>query len=456
MLTFRWFILRLFWSLLLLPLAAYPLLWLLHEAVSSGIVFDDTVAIFTIWILLFVIVSLTLSRFGASRFALLEKAGHEAITQNRPELAEKILADMQKLFSGGLLSGGFQQKNKRRLLRQYFSFYAAQPEKVSHREHILDAVRENICAKDGYAILKNYVLQQPALTLPVIDLVDELLEREPDDGDLLEFMTRQYLRERQTHFRAEHIFSQYLSRNGTLVPEIVSMCLDRLLSRQAGRRQDEFAIWCYLRAFQHGEEKNSVLRQLLHEIHQRFQRSGRHDTLANAVTAIATEFTPEEIAGWAIARQEKQTHSLRFRAARIFFHLQQKILKLYSRLRERRAVVYGIAGAVLVLSVSYFIFFDKRAKIETQAISAPPEDSTRVYYALQIGAMRSIKTAEREAEQWRRRGLEVHVLKPEPSQRLHRLRIGKYRSKQAAQIAADSLKAVGIVRDCFIAEYEKQ
>ena len=435
-----------------MPLAAYSWLWLLHEVISSGAAFDDKFVIFVVWILLFVIASFMLSRFGAKRFAFLEEAGREAITKNRAEQAEEVLTRLQNLFANGLLANSFQQKNKRRLLRQYFSFYAAHPEKAQSREQILEAVRENICAEEGYEILKNYILQQPALTLPTIDLVEELLEYEPDDGDLLAFMTRQYLQERQTHFRAEHIFSQYLSRNGTMVKEIVSLCFNRLLHL---RRHDDFAAWCYVRAFQHGEERNSVLRQLLHEIHQRFQRVGRHDTLAKAVTTIATEFAPEEIADWAMARQEKQTQSLRFRAERILFYLQQNFLELYSRWRERRAWVYGIASAIIVLGVSYFGLFNKPAKVTNQAISAPPEDSTQVYYALQVGAIRSLKTTEREAEQWRRRGLEVHVLKPGPSQRWHRIRIGKYQNKQAAQIAADSLKAIGIVRDCFITEYEK-
>jgi hypothetical protein len=103
---------------------------------------------------------------------------------------------MQSLFAGGLLSERFQQKIKPRLLRQYFSFYAAHPENARHREQLLEALRTGIRAEESYDVLKNFVVTQPALTLPVIDLAEELLERQPDDNDLLVFMTRQYLRER--------------------------------------------------------------------------------------------------------------------------------------------------------------------------------------------------------------------------------------------------------------------
>jgi hypothetical protein len=137
--------------------------------------------------------------------------------------------------------------------------------------------------------------------------------------------------------------------------------------------------------------------------------------------------------------------------------LQQWLLGLYSRLRERRKWGYVAIGAVIVLSVGYLALFRGQTQNRVEATpAAAAEDSTTVYFALQVGALRSVKVAEGEAAKFRRRGLEVHVLKPGPSQRLHRIRVGKYRSKPAAQMAADSLKAVGLVRDYFIANYEEK
>jgi hypothetical protein len=453
MLTFRWLTLRLFWSLLLLLLLAFPALWLLHEVVYPGLALADELIVLLLWISLFAIASLIFRRAGAKRFALLEEAVHEAITNNENEQAERALTLMQSLFAGGLLSSRFQQKVKRRLLRQHFSFHAAHPEKESHRERLLEALREGIRAEESYDILKTHVLQQPALTLPTVDLAEELLDRQPDDGDLLDFLARQYLKERQTHFRAEPIFAKYLARNGPMVPEIVALGLGRLLKL---RRQDDFAVWCCVRAFQRGEEKNSALRQSLYLAQQRFQQLGRHDALAKAVTSIATEFASKEIAGWAMERQEKHASSLRFRAARARFYLQQKLLNLYSRLREQRKWVYTIVGSAIVLGVGYIALFGSgSSKTKSQVIPTAAEDTTKIYYALQVSALRSAKLAEDEAGKLRRRGLEVHVIAPGPSQRLHRIRVGKYRSKPAAQIAADSLKAAGIVRDYFVTEYEK-
>ena len=454
MITFRWIILRLFWSLLLLPFAAYAVLWLLREWIASGTAFDDTIVIALVWVSLFTVVSFILTRLGAQRFSLLEEAGREAVAKNQNEQAEAVLARLQALFANGLLTKNFQEKVKRRLLRQYFSFHAAHLEKAQPREQVVEAMREGIRAEESYELLKNYVLQQPALTLSTIDLAEELLERQPDDHDLLTFLTRQYLQERRTHWRAEHIFSKYLARNGPLATEIVALCLDQLLSREAGR-QDEFALWCYIRAFQHGEENNAVLRRLLYEKQQKLQRVGRHDAPARAVATITADFMPAEIAGWTIEKQEKQAQSLKFRLQRIFFHLQQQLLELYSRLQAQWKIIFAVAGVVVLIGAGYMALSGGSGKTPTSAMAPPQEDTTKVFYALQVSALRGVQVAQREAEKLRRRGLEVNVLKPEPSQRLYRLRVGKYRSKQAAQTAADSLKAVGIVRDCFIAEYEK-
>ncbi len=454
MISFRWLILRLFWSLLLLPLVAFPLLWLLHEVAFPQAYFADEFAVALVWILVFAATSWVVSRSGMKRFTHLEEAGRKALTQNQEEEIEEIFVLMQSLFAGGLLSERFQQKIKPRLLRQYFSFYAAHPENARPREQLLEALRAGIRAEESYNVLKKFVLAQPALTLPIIDLAEELLERQSDDNDLLVFLTRQYLRERQTHYRAEHVYAKSLSGSGTLTPEILSLCRDRLVRLQ---RRDDFAAWSYVRAFQTGEQQNSAIRRLLYETHRDYQRLGRRDALAHVITTIVADFTPEEIAGWAVEQQEKRTRSWRFRVERVLFHLQQWLLELYSRLRERRKWVYVTIGAVIALSVGYLALFRSETQNRVEATpAAAVEDSTTAYFALQVGALRSVKIAEGEAAKFRRRGLEVHVLKPGPSQRLHRIRVGKYHSKPAAKMAADSLKAAGLVRDYFVTNYEEK
>ncbi|MCI0617756.1 SPOR domain-containing protein, partial [bacterium] len=111
-------------------------------------------------------------------------------------------------------------------------------------------------------------------------------------------------------------------------------------------------------------------------------------------------------------------------------------------------------GTVIVLGVGYLALFRNGTQNRVEATpAAAAEDSTRVYFALQVGALRSLKIAEGEAAKFRRRGLEVYVLKPGPAQRLHRIRVGKYRSKQAAKMAADSLITAGLVRDYFVTNY---
>jgi hypothetical protein len=452
MISFRWLILRLFWSLLLLPFVAFAVLWFLHEVAFSDVYLQDEFVVLLLWVLLFAATSVFLNHLGAERFAYLEAAGHEALAQNQEERAEKIFALMQALFASGLLSKRLQQSLQPRFLRQYFSFYAGHPGHAYYREQLLKALRTGIRAEESYNILKTHVMQQPALTMPVADLAEELLEREPEDHELLAFMTRQYLQEGQTHYRAEPIYARYLAYGGPLTPKIVSLCLRRLVHLQ---RRDDFAAWCYVRALQQGIPDEPSLRKLLYEIHYLHQHTGRREALANVITTVVSDFTPEEITGWRTEQQTKQARSLGFRSARARFRLQQALLGFYSRLRERRKWTYAFASTAVVLGMGYWALSRSPASKPAEATPAM-KDSTAVYFSLQVGAVRNVKVAEREAEKWRRRGLEAHVLKAQTSKGWQRLRVGKYRSKQAAQHAADSLRTVGMIRDYFIVNYEKR
>jgi hypothetical protein len=311
-----------------------------------------------------------------------------------------------------------------------------------------------IHAKDSYEALKAYVIQQPALTLPAIDLAEELLEHQPDD-DLLAFLARHYLQERKTHYRAEHIYTQYLAGDGPMAPEILALCRDKFLRLQ---RQDDFAVWTFVRACEYGDNENSSIRRMLYQAQQEYQRLRRRDALTNAVTTIVSTFTEDEIAEWRVEQQAEQTKKLQFRVARVFFHLQQWLLEIYSRLRERRKLAYVVASGILVLVAVYLVVTS--GNFNTQKVSAvetePAEDPNAVYFALQVAALRKASAAQREAERLQQHGLEAHVLEPETSRGWHRVRVGKYRSRRAAQAAADSLKAVGIIRDYFVANYEKR
>jgi hypothetical protein len=286
-------------------------------------------------------------------------------------------------------------------------------------------------------------------------LADELLEHRPDDEALLVFLTRQYLQERKTHHRAEHIFKKSLAKGGPMVPQIVSLCLERLLR---GERRDDFAVWTYVRAFAHGQAENSPIRKQLYEAQKFYHLLGRQDSLAEAVREIAATFTENEIADWAMEQRAEQAKTLHFRIARVVFHVQQKLLAIFSWLREQRRWAYAMAGVMFVLGLGYLLISDDNSQTATVSNPAPTEieDSTAVYFTLQVSATRNASNAQREAEQLRNRGLEVHVLTPQTSRGWHRVRVGKYRSRHTAQLAADSLKTLGIIHDYFIANFEKQ
>lgn len=452
MITFRWIILRLFWSLLALIPAAFFTLWLAHEyLLPQSNLFDEAI-VAVLALALFALAGHVLTREGQRRFDFLHAHGKALLQANRDGEMHDVFALLLQLQRSGLLSERVQQGMQRRLLRSYFPFYADHPERPDFQEQLLLALREGVRAEEAYHVLKAHVLDQKALTLETANLAEELLDYKPEDEALSGFFAEYFLREKKTHYRAEYFYARHLSQDGPLTGEILALCLPRALQP---RRRDDFAGWCLVRAFERQTEPADRVRQALWALHQAFQKSRRRDALAREVAALAGQIPPAERATAFAPEKKMGQENVRQAAARWRFRLQQILWEGWSPLRPYKR---EIALALMILFLFGVLYwsrpFSSSPPQVAEAPAAPPD--TANYYSLQVIALKDKRSAEAAADLLQRRQLEVYVLEPRSARGWYRVRVGKYPSARRARLAADSLKAAGLIDDYFVTNYERR
>ena len=96
--------LRLFYSLLALPIVAAACLLALHRLASPTTYFSDLPVILLLWVLIFIGLHFLLQAIGQQRFAVLDRLGWSALQSNETNLFAEIFAQMEALLAGGLFS----------------------------------------------------------------------------------------------------------------------------------------------------------------------------------------------------------------------------------------------------------------------------------------------------------------------------------------------------------------
>lgn len=468
MIRFRWLALRVFFSLLAVPFVAFAVLWLLHEVVLPGEEMPDLPVVIITWGVVLVAVDGLLRHNGLARHNFLRQQAELALSADDNEGLETVFLITQKLFGAGLLSPGAAARLQNEARRQFLTFYEHDLTSPRALAELRAALREGYRREEIYQRLKEHVLSQLTLTIPLIDLAEELLEQHPDDWQLLEFMTRKFIARKARHHRAEYFYARYLTAGGEHAPAIVNLCLENVLAKE---RQDDFALWVYVRAFESGHSQEERLRRLLWIANQKNRRVAkgglpvdeRHQ-LAASISQIAESFA-EEYAGTKAAVPEPSTpvcSRWRQRMAHAFLVLREPFLKRYLVFRRFVRQVYDgyrpyvlIGAGVLIVFFGLTVFWPERQSARTP-VTVAGEDDAAGYFALQVGAWKKPRSAEEEKERLQQAGLAVRVLPPRAGGSWYRVHVGKYRSRRAAQAAADSLKRAGVIADFFVANFAQK
>ena len=451
--TFRWFILRLFWTLLAVPLITFMVLWLANEwflpdtSLSGGLV--ATAALLTI----FPIVSTILTRVGMQRFEFLRASGKSYLKAEAPEQVRTSFDLILQLFDSGLLSNKLQRELQHAWLRSYFPFYAENPENPEYRHHLLEAMHQGIRADEAYHVLKAYVLNREALTLESAELAEELLDHKRDDRALANYFVQHFLEQKRKHYRAEYFYMRHLANDGPLVNQILQLCLEDVLARG---RKDDFAVWCLVRAFQREPGERWEIRQQIGKRYGESRLQQRDDTLASALAACAEQLEPAEITALRAEQQVPRRRPLKVHWQRAAFALREK---LWSWLTPLRPHWHKIVAGVAVMAIGFLIFLILPAPAPEEVstpVEVPVVEDNRQYYSLQVGAVKQQQSAEQAMQELQARGLHTYLLIPPRAGGWFRIRLGKYESMDAAKMAADSLRAVGIIQDYFVTNYEEE
>jgi hypothetical protein len=458
MIAFRWLVLRIFFTLLSLPFVAFAVLWFIHEVVLPGEFFSDAPAVAFIGAALFAGVDGIVRRYGRTRHHYLQEKMQRALAANDHEALDAVFHLTKDLLAAGLLSPKTTATRQRDARRQFLTLFQRNLDSPEALRQLREAWRDGSPRREEiFASLKNYLLAQSTLTSELIDLAEELLEHHPDDAQLEDHLVRKFVENKASHHRAEYFYGRHLAAGGQRSREIVGLCLDKLLANQ---RSDDFALWVYVRAFGAGYSENRVLRRLLYLANQANQKIDRADPLAQEIHRIAASFFANEFAGAQIAPKPTRLpfyvvwrqgllrgwSTIRRNAHELWLLVWPRLVQTY-----RRYPRYFLGGLVaLVVAASFWLVLSKNQ-------ASPPETAANEdvagYFALQVGAWKKSRSADQEKARLQQAGLSVRVLEPRSRTGWYRIHVGKYRTRQAAQVAADSLKRRGVIEDYFVSEY---
>jgi hypothetical protein len=452
MTTYRWITLRLFWSLLLLIPASFVTLGLLHGFVQLGSSRLDPIIVAILFIALLPPVSYALTREGLRRFDFLHDRGKALVDAGQEEAVHEVFALILGVMRSGLLSRRRQESLRRHLLRSYFPFYAEHPEWAYFQQQLLAAMREGVRPVEAYHVLKAFVLHQKKLTLDVANLAEELVDYDPEDETLPAFFVQHFLAEKKTHYRAEYFYSRYLAKGGPLSEDILALCLPKVL---AHARKDDFAAWCYVRAFDQARPEHAQVREALYRVWEEYRKLQRRDALSKQAALCASRLSAQEMAEWrapqTIVRPRKTARQ--FWERRLYLG-RQALWDLITFLRGQKKLLL-LGGAGLAVLLSLLLFWPKGSRTNNSKAAAPTAlPDTTHYFSLQVGALKTKRSAEARVNALQRRKLAAYVLEPQSSRGWYRIRVGKYPNAARARIAADSLKALGLIEDFFVTNYE--
>ncbi len=285
----RWLSLRFFISLIALPFAATAFLVILHNYFMQGVYFQDIPVIVMLWFLLLLAAHHSLIRMGNNRFQLLLDSGWQALKANQNRLINSIFMQIDNLLNGGLLTPKRSRDLRESLLRRYFDFYRENVDKKNFRNGLIDCLKLGIHRDEAFHTLKTYLLQQPALTIPLVDLAETLLELKLHDKNVAEFMVEKYLADKQRHFRAEYFYTSELDQQGRFCKAIVELCLPGL---QKSRRSDDFACFVYLYALAENPGLINDFGRRLYKAQHLCQISGRDDLLSRKLAQAVKTIPP--------------------------------------------------------------------------------------------------------------------------------------------------------------------
>ncbi|KAA3616564.1 MAG: SPOR domain-containing protein [Calditrichaeota bacterium] len=450
----RWLSLRIFISLIMLPLAAVFTLFIIHNFIMQGVYFQDVPIVIFLWVLLLAISHIFLTTIGKKRFQLLLETGWRALKTNQGRLINDVFLQIDSLLNGGLLTQAVSKKLRESLYRRYFEYYRENVDDKNFRNGLVECLRLGIHGEEAYHTLKTYLLQKPVLTMPLVDLAETLLEMKPHDQNVAGFMVEKYLADKQKHFRAEYFYSAELDQGGRFAPEIVKLCFPSV--KNSGR-QDDFACHVYLHSIADNPELLDKFGHILFKAHNSCQLAGREDNLSKKLAKAVGLIPEEQIENWNLQESIAAHNRLSARLSRLNYHIQQKFIWLWGEiLREKQRVLIGLGSVTAILLILIFvpfaeIFKSRPAEIEKAPVSITPVNTR---FSLQVSASKTRSGAVNELNRLKRKKVDAFLIQPSRKGGWYKIYVGKYATQAEAKQKGQSLRSEKTIRDFFVVNYK--
>ena len=457
MIFYRWLSIRLFFSLVALPVFAAPILLLLHQYWFPKVYFQDLPVVLLIWLVLFAGVHIVVSGVGVRRFQYLNAVGGEYLKASNEYLIAEIFQYLQHLMQGGLLPLSRRRHYQDILLKRYFDFYARHIDEHKYRTKVRLCLQKGIHAARAFQVLKTYLLQQEALTLEHIDLAEELLEYAPEDADIVMFMADRYLADRQNHSRAELFYLPLLQWNDKqYVDRIIGLCLEKVLHH---RRYDDFAAWLLVRAYHHGEgQRFQRMGMQLFHLNRMYQKLRRHDDLAAAVAEIVAALPREVVEAAKAEEQKREARTLRFWLARAQYRLHQWLITGWDYVKlYRHYLFYALTMAAFGTMVYLFLPAglqspEAHGDAQRQQVAAPGQK----WFTVQVAATKNARSAQREVARLKKAGYDAYLVEPRKRGGFYKIRVGRFTTKSEAEQAARIMLKRKLIREYFLVNYQPE
>lgn len=436
------------------PFLAALTLFILHSLVMQNVYFQDIPVVLSLWVVVFTIAHFILTRIGKVRFQYLLDAGWKALKTNQTQLINDIFLQIDTLLNGGLLTRRLSTAAREALFRRYFDFYQKNVHKKNFRHGLLACLKLGIHTEEAYHSLKTWLLEQPALTMSLVDLAEALLEVKPHDKNVAAYMVEKYLADRQKHFRAEYFYASELEENGRYAAEIFQLCFPGI--KNSGR-SDAFACQIYLFGLQENPQLIQQFGPLLYKTHKSWQLTGHDDSLSARLAATVASINPALVARWDEQENTIAYNSLAARFSRLNYHIQQQFIWLWGEiLRHKKNVLIGLSGLVAFLLIVLFVPFSELFKSTPEKVEQPPvqivPEKTR--FSLQISALKKRSSALAELARLKAKNIDAFLIEPSRKGGWYKIYVGKFATQDEARQSGDTLQRDKIVRDFFVVNYK--
>ncbi|KAA3655601.1 MAG: SPOR domain-containing protein [Calditrichaeota bacterium] len=450
----RWFSLRLFASLIFLPFFAALTLFILHGLVMQNVYFQDVPVVLLLWLIIFVISHFLLNSIGQKRFQYLLDSGWQALKTNQTQLINEIFLQIDSLLNGGLLTKRLRTSMREAMFRRFFDFYQKNVQKKNFRHGLLECMKLGIHTEEAYHALKTWLLQQPVLTMPIVDLAEALLERKPHDKNVAAFMVGKYLADRQKHFRAEYFYASELEQNDRYSEDIFKLCFPGI---KYSNRKDAFACQIYMHSLRESPQFFEQFGPILYKTHKSWQMTGRDDSLAKELATTVATFDPGLLETWDEHESTVEYNTLSARLSRLSYHIQQQFIFIWGKvLLRKKEVIAGLSICAFLVLVVVFVPFSDLFKSAPEEPEQPPAQVAPVNtrFSVQVSASKKRSGALTELNRLKAKQIDAFMIEPDRKGGWYKIYVGKFATMDEARQKGAALKQEKAIRDFFVVNYK--